>query len=194
MRASAETLYPIIVLAVLAGATVWLERSTRDEQVATRTAPPIGEPDFIAEGARLVSFDATGAQAYELIARLVTHYPRMELSLLENPRLEMQQDGRQARIEAHSGEVRSRGEEVFLKGEVNVWREGIEAEADLILTSETLTVWPRDQRAASDDPVTITQGSNLARGNALRADNLFGTLELQGQASLQMQARSRTPQ
>lgn len=193
MRATAETLYPIIVLAVLAGATLWLERTTREE-MTTSTAPPIGDPDFIAEGARLVSFDETGAQAYKLVASLVTHYPRMDLSLLENPRLEMQQDARRARIEAHSGEVRSRGDEVLLKGSVNVWREGIEGEADLTLVGETLTVWPRDQRAASDDPVTITQGSNLARGNALRADNLFGTFELQGRASVQMQPRSRTPQ
>lgn len=192
MRASAETLYPIIVLAVLAGATLWLERSTREE-ATTSAARPIGDPDFIAEGARLVSFDQTGAQAYKLIASLVTHYPRLDLSLLEAPRLEMQLDARRARIEAHTGEVRSRGNEVFLDGEVIVWREGIAGEEDLTLIAETLTVWPRDQRAASDDPVTITQGSSLARGNALRADNLFGTLELQGRASLQLPARSRTP-
>lgn len=192
MRASAETLYPIIVLAILASATVWLERTTRDE-VTTSTARPIGDPDFIAEGARLVSFDETGSQAYKLVASLITHYPRMDLSLLENPRLEMQQAARSARVEAISGEVRSRGEEVFLKGSVNVWREGIEGEADLTLASETLTVWPNDQRAASDDPVLITQGSNIARGNGLRADNLFGTFELQGRASLQMKPASRTP-
>lgn len=193
MRASAETLYPIIVLAVLAGATLWLERTTREETTIS-TAPPIGDPDFIAEGARLVSFDATGAQAYKLVASLVTHYPRMDLSLLENPRLEMQQEARRARIEANAGEVRSRGDEVFLKGNVNVWREGVEGEADLTLVSETLTVWPRDQRAASDDQATLTQGSNLARGDALRADNLFGTFELLGRASVQMQPRARTPQ
>lgn len=192
MRASAETLYPIIVLAVLAGATVWLERTTREE-TSTSAARPIGDPDFIAEGASLVSFDANGAQAYKLVASLITHYPRMDLSLLENPRLDMQQDARRARVEALSGEVRARGEEVFLQGNVKVWRAGIEGEADLTLTTETLTVWPDEQRAASDDPVLITQGSNVARGNGLRADNLFGTFELQGRASLQMQPRSRTP-
>lgn len=191
MRAPAETLYPIAVLAMLAGATLWLEHTTREE-APTHLARPIGDPDFIAEGAHLVSFDADGAQAYKLVSRLVTHYPRLDLSMLEQPRLEIQEDGRRAHVEAQSGEIRARGDEVFLKGSVDVWREGIEGEADLTLNSDTLTVWPRDQRAASDDRVIMTQGMNRASGDTLRADNLFGTFTLQGEASLYMEARSRT--
>ena len=48
-------------------------------------------------------------------------------------------------------------------------------------------MWPRDQRAASDDPVVLRQGTSIAHGQNMRADSLFGTLELTGRARATLQ-------
>ena len=54
MRSSLPRLYPLIVLLVLAGTTIWLERATREEE-NVRAAESRSEPDFTAESARLIS-------------------------------------------------------------------------------------------------------------------------------------------
>ncbi len=190
MRASAEQLYPIVVLALLAGATLWLERSTREPE-----APPAAvdnrNPDFVAETARLVSFDAGGARRYELVSDRISHFPRRDVSVLENPRLEAIRDAVTTTVTARNGEARAGGDEIFLRDAVRVRRTSPGA-VPLELDALSLTIWPSEERARSDEAVTIRQGGGLARGNGLRADNLFGTLELIGAASVTIPPRSRT--
>ena len=60
--------------------------------------------------------------------------------------------------------------------------------APLTLESETLTVWPDNHRARSDSPVDLAQGRATASALGLRADNLFGTLELVGKVRVQLPA------
>ena len=59
----------------------------------------------------------------------------------------------------------------------------------LALDSETLTVWPDAQRARTDSPVLMTRGTARASARGMRADNLFGTLELIGEVSTTMPPR-----
>lgn len=190
MRAPAERLYPLIVMVVLAGTTVWLDYSTRSDE----SEPSLrvrDQPDFIAEQTRLISFNAAGERHYELTSPRILHYPMDDISVLESPVLSLQQDARVLRVQADSAEVRDKGDEIFLEDNVSVWRQGLQNEADLTLEGASLTVWPNDQRAASDDAVRITQDASIATGNGLRADNLFGTLDLIGQASVRFDGRTR---
>lgn len=190
MRASAEQLYPIVVLAILAGVTLWLERSTREPDTPAATINA-ADPDFIAETARLVSFDAHGARHYELISDRISHFPRRELSLLETPRLDVVREGMTTTVTARKGEARAGGDEIFLQDDVHV-RRTAPGGVPLELEARSLTVWPDDERAQSGEPVVIRQGGGVARGDGLRADNLFGTLELIGAASMTIPPRSRT--
>ncbi len=184
-RPSAEQLYPVIVLAMLAGLSFWIERSIRDDEFVAAVATP-EDPDFIAEGARVVSFDAQGRQRYDLVAAKMTHYPVPDISLLEQPVLVAEGPDRAVRVSARSGVVRQQGAEVYLSENVVVWRSGIDGGPESTLDAQTLTIWPDDERAASDTPVTLTQGGTVGRGNGLRADNIYGTLELIGDASITM--------
>lgn len=188
-----DRLYPIIVLTALAGGTWWLERVT-DSELAPAAAEIRQEPDFIAENSRTIRFDATGKQRYELLADKVTHYPATNISELDEPRLRYDMDQRVLHVTSRYGEVRRDGEEVFLSGDVSVVRKGLPDEQSLTLDSPTLTVWPDTQQAATDDPVVLTQGGTVARGDAMRADNLFGTLKLLGSTSIHMPpSSSSTP-
>ncbi len=180
-----DRLYPIIVLTALAGGTLWLERVTNSEQPSGQ-AEIRQEPDFIAEQSHTVRYDETGKLRYELYADKITHYPATNISELDEPRLRYAADQREVRVTSRYGEVRSGGEEVFLSGKVSVVREGLPGEALLTMDSDTLTVWPDTEQASTDDPVVLTQGNTVARGNAMRADNLFGTLKLIGSTSIHM--------
>ena len=59
----------------------------------------------------------------------------------------------------------------------------------MALDSETLTVWPEAQRARTDSKVVMTRGAGRASAQGMRADNLFGTLELIGEVSATMPPR-----
>lgn len=180
-----DRLYPIIALATLAGATLWLERVTRSDE--PRASAEVRQfPDFIGETIRMTRFDAQGQRQYELLADKVIHYPAGDVTELEQPRLQYETPDGEIRVTAHWGESSDGGEVLFLVGEVEVFRDGVEGGADMTLTSDTLRLWPDDQRAETDDPVVLTQGDKVATGNAMRADNLFGTLQLIGDAKVTM--------
>ncbi|HAF55426.1 MAG TPA: LPS export ABC transporter periplasmic protein LptC [Thauera sp.] len=184
-------LYPILALAALAGGSVWLERVTRADDPVTQ-----GEqtgPDFVAEGTRVLGFGATGAQRYELLAERLEHFPVSEVTRLHQPRLHMQGEDSETLITARSADVSPGGEQVDLSGEVKVRRPGTADALPLTLDSETLTVWPDAHRAQTDSPVLLTRGSGKASAQGMRADNLFGTLELIGEVKTHMPPRRQGP-
>lgn len=185
---NAYRLYPILALALLAGASVWLERVTRVDEPAAEQAERNG-PDFIAEQTRVVGFGDNGAQRYELFADRLTHFPQSGITRLEQPRLRMSSEGGETRITAARAEVSPGGEQVDLAGAVRVRRAATANQPELALDSETLTVWPDSHRARSDSPVHLTRDGNRADALGLRADNLFGTLELVGQVRVHMPRR-----
>jgi lipopolysaccharide export system protein LptC len=192
MRPSAYQLYPVIALVALAAATLWLERITRE--AAPRPASESRNiPDFTAEQTRLVSFDEDGRQRYELLADRITNYPQSAVTELDRPRLRYDSDGRELQITARNGEVTEGGEKVFLTGEVRARRQAGPGTPEMTFASETLTVWPEDERAETRDPVVLTQGVSTAHANGLKSDNLFGTLDLLGAVRVHMPRSPRTP-
>lgn len=190
MRWSLTRLYPVIALVVLAGGTIWLERVTRDQDVA-RTKEERRDPDFIAEETRLTSFDAAGRESYVLLADRITSYPASDITELTRPRLTYDMDGRELRIVAKTGEVLAGGEEVLLKGDVHVHRVPAPGIAELTVATQSLRVWPDDRRAVSNEPVVLTRDASTAHGDGMKADNLFGTLELIGSVRVTMPRSTR---
>lgn len=187
---SLERIYPIIALALLAAVTLWLDRTTSSDE-ARPAAALRQEPDFIGEEIRLTSFGPDGRERYRLIADRVTNYPQADLTDFERPRLRYDTEEGELTIDALRGESYDEGTIIHLRGEVHVFRRGRDDNPDLTLASDTLTIWPDDQRAATDDPVVLTRDNSIAHGNAFRADNLFGTLELIGDANVHMPPSSR---
>ena len=180
-------LYPIVVLGLLAGASIWLERVTRIDEPVTSIEQT--GPDFIANNTRVVGYGADGAQRYELLAERLSHFPQGDLTRLDMPQLRMTNEGRETRITARQGEVSPGGEHVDMQGDVRVRRPASAGAPALALDSDTLTVWPESHRARTDSPVHMTRGATRADAQGLRADNLFGTLELIGQVRVSMPRR-----
>lgn len=191
MRPSIQQLYPIIALLVVAGATVWLERVTRSED-ARPASQQRRAPDFTAEQTRLISFDRNGRQHYELRADKITHHPLSSITELDHPRLRYDSAGRELRISARTGEIVNEGEEVRLAGDVRVRRAAAPGNPEMSFASESLRIWPEVERAETGDPVALTQGASTAHANGLKSDNLFGTLELIGNARVHIPRTTRT--
>lgn len=188
---AAYRLYPVIALALLAGVSVWLERISRPEDAQVETRPQSG-PDFTAESARIVGYGVDGDRRYELVAERIAHYPQGDTTQLALPRLTLYAEGRITRVSAMRGEVSPGGERVDLANAVRVRRDG-EGSSGLSLDTETLAIWPDDHRAETGSPVELAQGRSTATALGMRANNLFGTLELIGQARVHMPRRQGKP-
>ncbi|AYH42594.1 LPS export ABC transporter periplasmic protein LptC [Azoarcus sp. DN11] len=181
MKPSIQQLYPLLGVIIVAGASLWLERITTEAEVRL-SAEARTAPDFVAKQTRLIAFDHAGRQHYELLADKITHHPQTDVTTLELPRLHYELNGRELYLSAAQGEVLRRGDEVHLAGDVRGRRSAAPDRPEMTLATASLTVWPDDERAETNDPVVITQGASTARGNGMKSDNIFGTLELIGNA------------
>jgi lipopolysaccharide export system protein LptC len=174
---------------LLAAVTIWLERVTRTPeavQQADRT-----HPDFIGDNVRVARFDTDGRLAYELDADRITHYPASDITELERPHLRYHSERGETSARAAHGETAPGGDVVELRGEVVVLRKTPDGD-DLVIESETLSVWPDAQKASSDSPVVLKNGNITAYGDGMRADNLAGTLDLVGATRVEMPSSRRT--
>lgn len=185
---SAYRIYPVLALALLAGASIWLERLTR-APVADVTSAQSSAPDFIANQTRITGYGKDGTERYVLLSDQLTHLPQSGVTQLDRPRLEILSGSRRMEITANTGEVSAEGERVDFQGQVRAEREGNPGQDMMRFASEKLTVWPEDHRAESTAPVKLTQGLTTAEALGLRADNLFGTLDLIGQARVNIPRR-----
>lgn len=187
MLVDAWRLYPVLALAALAGGSIWLERVTRVDEPTIQTEQT--GPDFIAEATRVTGFGADGRRSYELVADRLEHFPANDVTRLHMPRLHMQNVDSETFISARNADVSSGGERVDMAGEVRVRRPGAGETPTLTLDSETLAVWPDSHRAQTDSPVLLTRGAARATAEGMRADDLFGTLELIGEVRTHMPPR-----
>ena len=117
---------------------------------------------------------------------------RVVITELAQPRLRYDADGRELRITATRGEVLREGEQLRLTGEVRAVRAAAGDSPQMSFASGSLTIWPEDERAETAEPVVLTQGVSTAHANGLRSDNLFGTLELIGNARVRIPRTTRT--
>ncbi len=187
-RINLDHLYPVLALALLAAATLWLERTSRTE-VPRPTAEARQHPDFIGHQIRSTQFGDDGSLRYIMVADQIRHYPIGDISVFDQLRLHYRSADGLLRLLADRGETREGGDVVELTGNARIFRDGIAGAADVSIVSETLTLWPDTQRAATDNFVTLTQGRSIATADGLRSDNLLGTLELIGNARVSLPPR-----
>lgn len=183
-----DRLYPIIAVALLAAGSIWLERLSREQESTPDRSAGSG-PDFIAEQTRIVGFAKDGSRSYALVSERMTHFPNTDITEVERPRLELVSSDRLLTIQSDRGEVSPGGERADFVGNVEAQRQGSTGQADIRFVSERLTVWPDKHRAESTAPVRLTQGQTTALAHGLRADNLFGTLDLIGKARVTIPRR-----
>ncbi|MCL2875839.1 MAG: LPS export ABC transporter periplasmic protein LptC [Betaproteobacteria bacterium] len=180
--------YPLAIAMLLAAGATWLEYATRSPESST-DAVVTQTPDFIAETVRVTGFAKDGKLSFTLVSPRLTHLPAIDLTHVEQPQLQFIAQGRQMWINANHGKVGPKGERIDFTGNVEAEREGAPSDPPMHLSSEQLTVWPQEQRAASDVPVRLTQGEVRANANGFEADNVFGAMKLSGKVRMYLPSR-----
>lgn len=181
MRASGTKLLPLVLVTLLAALTFWLEQATRVGE-SHRDGKGRHDPDFMVDGFTVRRYDVDGHLQHLLAARKMLHYTDDDSTEVDSPVLNYFSNGRRTEVTAPRAWLGPQGKELRLRGGVRVVGGASATEAETVIATDEMLVYPDDEIARSNTPVTITQGSSVISGSGLEADNKLRVYKLLGRA------------
>jgi len=167
VKYNSSTLFPLLMLLLLAGLTLWLERASQPETVVSGKTRH--DPDYIVNNFTITRFDAQGKLYQTLTAREMRHYPDDDSTEAEQPFMTYH-GALKTFISADQAWIDSGGKTIELERNVRVRHENAKG-PETVLTTTTLTVLSDDEIARTKAPVTITQGGTVVRGIGMESNN-----------------------
>jgi lipopolysaccharide export system protein LptC len=180
MKNRAASLFPLVMLLLLAALTFWLNRVIQGD---SPRGPQRHDPDYWVERFEVRRFDIDGKLQHTVVADKLLHYPDNDTTIVTTPHLTYHQQP-PTEIFARTAYIGRDGKEVDLVDDVRVIRHGALGDSPrTLLETRTLKVFPDDERGTTNDPVVITQGKSIMRGTGLDIDNRSGITVLRGRVT-----------
>jgi lipopolysaccharide export system protein LptC len=190
---------PLILLALLASLSFWLDR-----KVQPSARLPDGntrhDPDFYIEGFSAVKMNPDGTRRYSLAAKRMVHYPDDNSTQLELPRLVyFDYERSPVTIRSETAEVEHGGDDVYFRDDVQIIRSAYAANAEIGVFTSFLHVIPDKDLAKTDKPVRMVEGSSTATSvglefnNATREIKLLSDVKARYETPRRFAQRARTP-
>ena len=162
---------PLILLALLAALTFWLDRKVQPG-VRSADGKSRHDPDFIMEGFSAVQMNPDGTRRYALSARRLVHFPDDNSTDLETPRLVyFDYERAPVSVRSETASATRGGDDVYFHGNVQVVRSAFDGNPELGLFTSYLHVIPDRDFAQTDKPVRIVEGNSTANAVGLEFDN-----------------------
>jgi lipopolysaccharide export system protein LptC len=171
--------FPLLLLAVLAAVTFWLDRVVQPPAPAAE--PRTAEPDYIVDGLSAMRMDRDGRVKHTLRAVKMTHYPDEDMTLLVEPRFVTYRE-RHAPVvvTAKHARMSGNGENVYFEEDVRVVRAPEGNRSQLVLETTFLHVIPEANVAKTDRAVTIRDDTAVVTASGLELNSETRVLNLQG--------------
>lgn len=166
-----HSLYPVVMIGLLAALTLWLSRTMNFEPVR-QDGKLRHDPDYVVDNLNGKRFDDHGKLQYSLVADLMVHFADDESTELTNPRVLHLGRGTPLRISAARADLSKDGKIVTLNENVRLVRDATRDKPQMTLTTTTLTVLPDDEFASTAAPVTLTHGKSVVNGTGFEYNNL----------------------
>jgi lipopolysaccharide export system protein LptC len=182
---------PLILIALLAALTFWLDRKVQEPAKESRNGQRL-DPDFTIEGMSAVRMNPDGTRRYALSARKLAHFPVEDNTQVDAPTL-VYYDYKRApvTVRADTAELIKGGEEVIFQGNVQIIRDAFEDNRELGIFTTDLHVIPEREFAVTDKPVRLVEGDSTATAVGLEFDNKTRQLKLLSQAKATYASPSR---
>ena len=172
------TFFPLLLAALLAAMSYWLELATRppaaDDDGAFRH-----DPDYYVDNIQMKSYDAAGELVHSMSAQRMLHYPDDDSTLVEEPAIVYHQQPL-LRMSARIALLDKDEDRIRLRQQVLLQRSG-DAGVDLQVSGDGLDIHGEDEIIISNTPVLISDGAARLSGEQLRIDRKNGVWSLQGE-------------
>jgi len=170
--------FPVMLLAAVAGVTVWLDRQLQPPE-HTGESKARHDPDYIAENFSATRTGPDGGPRYTLSARRMVHYPDDDTTYLDAPKLVNFRDSRVAvTVTSKNAMLSSNGENVYLTDNVRLVRSAYADKSEMTMLTSYLHVVPDDDIAETDKPVHIQDANTLITSVGLEFNNRTRILKL----------------
>jgi len=157
MRGIPAIWFSLIVLALLAALTAWIDRAVQPPQ-PKRDGSTRHDPDYIIDNFSSSRADRFGNPRFSLAGVQMRHYPDDDSTELVRPAFtQFSLKKPTTRIEGQRGLVSSNGENVYFMDNVKVVRAATRSKGELTVLTEYLHIVPERDFVETDRPVTILQ-------------------------------------
>ena len=170
--------FPLLLLAALAGLTMWLDSFVRPPAGAPAGAAR-HDPDYIVDGLSAVRMNEKGSVEYSLAAQRMVHYPDDDSTHLTSPRFVSYTSLKApVTITSREGLVSSEGENIYFHEKVVVTRAPYAQQGELTVRTEYLHVIPDEHLAKTDRAVTINDANTTVHAVGLELNTETQVLRL----------------
>lgn len=153
----------LVAGALISGIAVW-----QTQQRLKTDAPDSAAPDYVLHDFTLVALNVTGQRAFTLKAPLLERNPTDHSMTMQTPVFTFpDKKNRLWEATSKTAWVSDKAEEVRLRGDVHMRAPDGQSKAEM--RSEKMNVFPQQNRAVSDDLVTVTQPGVILRGRGFEA-------------------------
>lgn len=165
----------------LLAVTYWLNQQAQPE--LTKLDSNIRhDPDAIVENFSATRLNEQGTPRFILAAEKMLHFPDDDSTTLEMPHLTSVSDERpMIHASAKHGTLSSKGDEIFLRGDVVILREASTQQDKLTLKTEYLHILSDQDLLKTDRAVTLIDAHNIVNAVGLEMNNRARTLKLLSQ-------------
>lgn len=169
---------PLILLALLAVMSFWLDRKVQP-QAHRPDGSTRHDPDFIIEGFSAVKMNPDGTRRYALAAKRLVHFPDDNSTQLELPRLVyFDYERSPVTIRSETADAEQGGDDVYFRGDVQIIRSAYAGNAELGVFTSFLHVIPDRDVAKTDKPVRMVEGNSTASSVGLEFNNVSREIKL----------------
>lgn len=186
-----SSLFPLIIVALLAAASFWLEYVVRNES-QSGLGKGRHDPDAIVNNFQVDRFDISGKLSSRLTAKKLTHYPDDDTADIEAPHITFLHESRNMEFRSEQAHADNRQRTVLLFGKVRGERPATVDSAAQTLDTDELTVWVDDEIARTPQPVLFTHGKNRIEAVGADWNNLTGMLNLHSSVQATLPPKSTT--
>lgn len=183
MRPRAGSIFPVVLVALLAALTFYLQRLVEGTEGPQAPRDP-GTPDFMIDDLKATKMNPDGRAEYSLAAARMVHFPATDTTEVDAPRLvQWRADSPPVRVSAARGEVSGDGKALHLRGDVVIVRESAPGRGALRIETDYLEVIPDAEVARTPERVVITQDGSRLEGVGMEFNNKTRQFELRSLVS-----------
>jgi lipopolysaccharide export system protein LptC len=171
----------LLPLLCLLGVTYWLDQQTQPELEKTVSAKR-HDPDAIVDNFSATRLNDQGTPRFIMTAKRMQHFPDDDSSTLEMPHLtSLSAEHPAIHATAEHGILSSKGDEVFLRGDVEILREASAQQDKFTLQTEFLHILTDRDFLNTDRAVTAIDTHHIVSAMGLEMDNKARTIKLLSQ-------------
>ncbi len=170
---------PLVILLLLAGLSFWIEQSvqlTANGDAVTQT-----DPEGIMENFNALRTDLQGKPVQRLSAKRLKHYSGSKRTEMEAPHL-VQLDAQSGNVSttAREAQVSADGNQIDLRGDVNVLRDARPGQSAMTLRTAHLLAFPARKLMRAPGAISIKDQQLDLRAGAMEYDTARRLITLTG--------------